>query len=46
MELIASRILSLLLTAAALITLVGIALAVGNISGRIIKKIFGIQGGK
>jgi hypothetical protein len=44
MEFITSRVIPLLITATALVALMGISLAVGNISGKIIKKIFGIGG--
>lgn len=44
MEFIVSRVLPLLMTAAAIVALMGIAVAVGNISGKVIRKIFGIGG--
>lgn len=44
MEVIVSRISAVLLTAAAIVALMGIAIVVGNISGRLIKKILGIGG--
>lgn len=44
MEFVLSRITSVLLTAAAIVALMGIAIAVGNISGKIIRKLLGIGG--
>lgn len=44
MEFLISKIVPLLMTAAAILAMMGIAMAVGNISGKIIKKVLGIGG--
>jgi hypothetical protein len=44
MEFLISRIVPLLITATAIVALMGIALVVGNVSGMIIRKLFGIGG--
>lgn len=44
MEVIFSRVVSVLATAAAIVALMGIAIVVGNVSGKIIRKILGIGG--
>lgn len=44
MEFIISRVVSVLLTAAAIVALMGIALVVGNLSGKLIRKLLGIGG--
>lgn len=44
MDVVFSRVVSILMTAAAIVALMGISLVVGRVSGKLIRKMLGIGG--